>query len=143
MGALFLVLLRIAIGWHFLTEGVEKYDSTRYGKQPFSAEIYLRNSVGPLAPQFRGMLPDADGRAMLDPAQLKASWSETVDRIAEPLQVQRRTEGQGQGTSRQGNAWADVWFNAYRQPRGAREVPERAGRGRADRAESRRPVLRA
>ena len=50
LGALFLVLLRIAIGWHFLTEGLEKVESTRYGKQPFSAEIYLRNATGPLAP---------------------------------------------------------------------------------------------
>ena len=89
LGALFLVLLRIAIGWHFLTEGMEKYESTRYGKQPFSAEVYLRNSVGPLAPEFRRMLPDADGLALLDPATLKSGWSETHRADREPLQVHR------------------------------------------------------
>ena len=81
LGALFLVLLRIAIGWHFLTEGLDKVESTRHGKQPFSAEIYLRNATGPLAPQFRGMLPDVNGLALLDPTRLKSSWAETVERI--------------------------------------------------------------
>ena len=42
------------------------------GKEPFSAEIYLRNATGPFAPYFRGMMPDVDGLAMLDPDRLKA-----------------------------------------------------------------------
>ena len=81
LAAFFIVLLRIAIGWHFLTEGLEKVESTRHGNQPFSAEVYLRNSTGPLAPYFRGMLPDVNGLALLDPARLKSGWSETVERI--------------------------------------------------------------
>ncbi len=113
LGALFLVLLRIAIGWHFLTEGMEKYESTRYGKQPFSAEIYLRNSVGPLAPEFRGMLPDADGRATLDAAALKSSWSDTVERIANHYAFTADQKSKAKALLEQGNTWADVWFNAY------------------------------
>ena len=105
------MLLRIAIGWHFLTEGLEKYDSTRYGKQPFSAEIYLRNSVGPLAPQFRSMLPDADGLALLDPATLKSGWSETIERIANHYAFTADQKSKAKALLEQGNAWADVWFN--------------------------------
>ena len=41
------MLLRIAIGWHFLYEGLEKYESTRRG-EPFTAEPFLRNATGPL-----------------------------------------------------------------------------------------------
>ena len=111
--ALFLVLLRIAIGWHFLTEGVEKVDSTRYGKQPFSAEIYLRNSVGPLAPQFRAMLPDADGEALLDEAKLKASWGETVDRVANHYKFNDDQKSKAKALLDQAGSWAEVWFNAY------------------------------
>ena len=113
LGALFLVLLRIAIGWHFLIEGLDKIESTRYGKQPFSAEVYLRNSVGPLAPQFRRMLPDADGRALLDPAQLKSGWSETIERIANHYKFTDDQKSKAKALLEQGNAWADVWFNAY------------------------------
>ncbi len=113
LGALFLVLLRIAIGWHFLTEGMEKYESTRYGKQPFSAEIYLRNSVGPLAPEFRGMLPDADGRDLLDVAKLKSSWSETLERIASHYGFTADQKSKAKVQLDQSNTWADVWFNAY------------------------------
>src|SRR5262249_53990709 len=51
--ALMLILLRVAIGWHFLYEGMEKYESTQHGKDAFSAEIYLRNANGPLAEHFR------------------------------------------------------------------------------------------
>ncbi len=124
LGALFLVLLRIAIGWHFLAEGLEKYESTRYGKQPFSAEIYLRNSIGPLAPQFRSMLPDADGLATLDPATLNSSWKETLERIANHYGFTADQKSKAKALLEQGNTWADVWFNAY-DNREAREKYER------------------
>ncbi len=113
LGALFLVLLRIAIGWHFLTEGAEKFESTQHGKQPFSAEIYLRNSVGPLAPQFRAMLPDADSKELLDPAELKASWSGIVDRVANHFKFNDEQKSKAKALLDQSSAWADVWFNAY------------------------------
>jgi uncharacterized membrane protein YphA (DoxX/SURF4 family) len=111
-GAVFLVLLRIAIGWHFLTEGLEKYEST-HGKQPFSAEIYLRNASGPLAPKFRAMLPDADGRDLLDPAKLRASWAQDLERIAAHYKFTDEQKGKAGELLKQGEAWADVWFNAF------------------------------
>ncbi len=53
---LFFVLLRVAIGWHFLYEGIYKIKSGT-----FSATPYLLASVGPLKPYFRKMVDDADG----------------------------------------------------------------------------------
>jgi uncharacterized membrane protein YphA (DoxX/SURF4 family) len=111
LGAFFLVLLRIAIGWHFLAEGLDKIESTRYGKQPFSAEVYLRNASGPLAHYFRGMLPDADGKAILDVIQLKSTWSETVAKIEEHYKFTDDQKAKANTVLEQSTAWADVWFN--------------------------------
>lgn len=97
LAALFLVLLRIAIGWHFLYEGVTKVYSTPEGRDsflakvlprpnqpepPFSAEGYLRNATGPLAPYFRDLVPDIDGLAMLDEDNLKRSWERDLERFS-------------------------------------------------------------
>ena len=43
---IFLVLLRVAIGWHFFYEGIYKISSERAGAQPFTAEFYLRGAKG-------------------------------------------------------------------------------------------------
>jgi uncharacterized membrane protein YphA (DoxX/SURF4 family) len=64
----FLVLLRLAIGWHFLFEGLDKLDSyfrgPVEGKTVWSSEAYLRESTGPLAPMFRAQLGDPDQFAL-------------------------------------------------------------------------------
>lgn len=49
----FLVLLRLAIGWHFCIEGLEKLHSATW-----TSEAYLREATGPLAPQFRWLAGD-------------------------------------------------------------------------------------
>src|SRR5436190_17929214 len=49
----FLVLLRLVIGWHFLFEGLEKLNSDSWTSEP-----YLRESSGPLAPVFRALAGD-------------------------------------------------------------------------------------
>ena len=58
--ALTLVLLRLAIGWHFLSEGGEKlaYDpeTGRYSVT-FSAEGFLAGAQGPLAGLMEGLAP--------------------------------------------------------------------------------------
>jgi uncharacterized membrane protein YphA (DoxX/SURF4 family) len=51
-----LVVLRLALGWHFLYEGVWKIHHPE-----FSAEPFLSEAKGPLAPMFYGMLDDLDG----------------------------------------------------------------------------------
>jgi uncharacterized membrane protein YphA (DoxX/SURF4 family) len=67
----FLVLLRLAIGWHFLIEGLDKIDSHYHwfhsaadGKRPWSSEAYLKESTGPLAWMFREQLGDPNEFAL-------------------------------------------------------------------------------
>lgn len=101
--ALFLVLLRMAIGWHFVYEGLTKIYSTTEGRNsrlthvlppraepppvekaegPFSAEVYLRNASGPFAPYFRRLVPDVDSRNKLVLDRLKGSWTAELATIA-------------------------------------------------------------
>ena len=116
-GAAFLVLLRLAIGWHLLSEGLYKLmsmpdargeivagaENTREAEQKgnektkgwffgryfhpsdtptFSSEAYNRNASGPLAKNFRSLIPDVDSRDALNLGKLKESWKADLDRIA-------------------------------------------------------------
>jgi uncharacterized membrane protein YphA (DoxX/SURF4 family) len=56
-----LVILRVAIGWHFLYQGIWKYQ-----EPDFSSEGFLRQAKGPLAEKFYEMVPDYEGRDRLD-----------------------------------------------------------------------------
>ena len=49
----FLVLLRLAIGWHFLFEGLDKINNPTW-----SSAGYLREASGPLAPEFNDLAGD-------------------------------------------------------------------------------------
>ena len=71
---LLMIVLRIAIGWHLLYEGYSKISSTMEGKKPFSAEMYLRQSTGPLRFYFRGLVDDFHGLGLLDADQVTAVW---------------------------------------------------------------------
>lgn len=53
---LFMVLLRIAIGWHFFYEGIWKVQ-----QDDWRATSYLVASMGPFRGVFRGMVDDVDG----------------------------------------------------------------------------------
>jgi uncharacterized membrane protein YphA (DoxX/SURF4 family) len=76
----FLVALRLAIGWHFYVEGMEKLHTPTWSSEP-----YLREAVGPLAPQFHELAGDrlgdklagADGKQL--PAALDAEWQAYFD----------------------------------------------------------------
>jgi uncharacterized membrane protein YphA (DoxX/SURF4 family) len=96
LGAFFLVLLRLAIGWHFATEGIYKIMSTPEGKNSFLARIfpptegptftsedYLRNSTGPFAERFRQMIPDSESRDKLNAGRLKDEWMSEMHRIGQ------------------------------------------------------------
>lgn len=73
-----MVLLRVAIGWHFLYEGVWKITSG--GK--FSSTPYLMASVGPLKDTFRGMVDDVDGLRRITKDDLYRRIDERVELIA-------------------------------------------------------------
>jgi len=108
LGATFLVLLRIAIGWHFLYEGLDKVQSGVHGK-PFSAEIYLRNANGPFAPYFRGMLPDPNSLEMLDPERLKKSWADMAARIETFYGFDEGQRAKVKDLLAKADLWADYW----------------------------------
>ena len=48
-----LVLLRLAIGWHFFIEGMDKLHTPTW-----TSAGYLREATGPLAPRFRALAGD-------------------------------------------------------------------------------------
>jgi uncharacterized membrane protein YphA (DoxX/SURF4 family) len=60
----FLVLLRLAIGWHFFFEGMEKINSLSVGEtttnRPFSSAGYLGEATGPFADFFRDQVRESD-----------------------------------------------------------------------------------
>jgi uncharacterized membrane protein YphA (DoxX/SURF4 family) len=61
---LMLVLLRLALGWHFLYEGIWK---VRHADQ-FVGEMegFISAARGPLAGRINGMIPDIDGHQRLE-----------------------------------------------------------------------------
>ncbi len=60
-----LVILRVTIGWHFFKEG-----STKVKEGGFSSVGFLGASVGPMAPFFKSMIPDYDGRIRISQKEL-------------------------------------------------------------------------
>src|SRR5207244_12002956 len=103
----FLVLLRLAIGWHFFFEGVEKIRSVDLigpteSKRPWSSIGYLREANGPAANLLKKQVGDPDQEALdlfavkplergQDPAQvpfrqrispaLDQAWNEYLQRF--------------------------------------------------------------
>lgn len=55
--SLFLILLQLAIGWHFLYEGWWKINQR---KDPWSSKGYIRNAQGPFALPIRWLAGDPD-----------------------------------------------------------------------------------
>ncbi len=63
-----LILLRLAIGWHFFIEGVSKIESVQRGPttagKPWTSEPYLLESSGPFGAYFRHSVGDPDEAAL-------------------------------------------------------------------------------
>jgi len=89
--AVFLVLLRVCIGWHFFFEGVSKVKSAYLGKaasneKPFSSETYFRESESWLGRKLKPMLlgdPDAELVAKLTPKE--DASAQPADRFPDAL----------------------------------------------------------
>ncbi len=77
LGATMLVLLRVSIGWHFYTEGVDKYQTGTWDATPFFA-----NARGPFAEEYRKLVWDADGVMRRDVEQTKVWFAKYRDRIS-------------------------------------------------------------
>jgi uncharacterized membrane protein YphA (DoxX/SURF4 family) len=77
LAAAAIVLLRIGIGVHFLSEGWSKLENPK----PFSAGFF-GNAKGPLAPFYKGLVWDADGLNRLDVESTVEEWNGYKDRVA-------------------------------------------------------------
>ena len=80
LGCFLLVLLRVAIGWQFLYEGLWKLGTQKTAK-PWSAEGYLVNARGPFREKFRRMVDDPNGLDKLDYDKVVARWDAWRDRF--------------------------------------------------------------
>jgi uncharacterized membrane protein YphA (DoxX/SURF4 family) len=126
-----LVLLRMAIGWHFLFEGLEKIFSTSEGRTsvvarilppplppppmekrdaPFSAETYLRNATGPLGPFFRDLVPDVYSKEKLNLHELKSTWDADLDRFVEQHQLTPAQLAEAEKALLNQQEEAESWF---------------------------------
>ena len=79
-GIVFLVLLRICIGWQFLYEGLWKYQTQSTGN-PWTAKGYLMNAQGPFRWYFRGLVDDPDDLNWLDYEHMKDDWDTWKERF--------------------------------------------------------------
>lgn len=69
----FLVVLRLSIGWQFLYEGLWKQHAS-HGTEPWTAAGYLKNAKGPFRDTFRNMVDDPYDFDKLDMAKVQAHW---------------------------------------------------------------------
>ena len=76
IGVTTLVLLRLAVGWHFYSEGLSKQGGN------WSAAPFFANAKGPLAGEFRKMVWDADGTLRLDRDATMLNFAIYRDQIA-------------------------------------------------------------
>jgi uncharacterized membrane protein YphA (DoxX/SURF4 family) len=102
----FLVLLRLAIGWHCLVEGWDKMQNPAW-----SSEAYLRESTGPLAGTFRALAGDRllDKLVVTDKDQVPAALAADYDAFTaafiehhalDAAQTERANEIDRQGKSK-------------------------------------------
>jgi uncharacterized membrane protein YphA (DoxX/SURF4 family) len=117
------VLLRIAIGWHLLSEGLHKIMSTPEGKTAlgryfkptegptFSSEGYQRGATGPFRDNFRNLIPDVDSRDLLDLPRLKEEWAAELQRIANHYGFDDKQKEQAGKDLAAREAVAQAWFD--------------------------------
>jgi uncharacterized membrane protein YphA (DoxX/SURF4 family) len=82
LGCWLLVLVRLAIGWHLMYEGLWKL-STQHTTTPWSAEGYLKNATGPMRSTFRNMTGDPDDLNWLNYDVMAAKWNDWQQRFDE------------------------------------------------------------
>jgi uncharacterized membrane protein YphA (DoxX/SURF4 family) len=129
----FLVILRLAIGWHFLFEGLHKIHTTRAGEtatsRPFSSAGFFREARGPLSPLFRSAVGDPDdealGRLVVKPLGegdsddkphqrmpplLEKEWHDYADRFAAHYGLTDEQRGQADGKLVQAESAVVTWL---------------------------------
>jgi uncharacterized membrane protein YphA (DoxX/SURF4 family) len=103
-----IVALRLGVGLHFFWQGTDKLVDPK----PFSAG-FLGNAKGPLAPLYRRMVWDADGRYRLDPASMTQTYEQFGHQIANHY-------GFDEGQRSAANKIVDNHIGQYKSFRGSR-----------------------
>jgi len=80
LACVLLVVVRMAIGWHLMYEGLWKIQ-TQSTTTPWSAEGYLKNSTGPMRGYFRSLTGDPNDLAWLDYDAMTAKWNDWEQRF--------------------------------------------------------------
>jgi uncharacterized membrane protein YphA (DoxX/SURF4 family) len=93
LAVLLVILLRMAIGWQFLYEGMWKYD-TMDTASPWSADGYLRNAQGPFRDYFRSMTGDPDELGWLDFDTVSGRWDAWKNRFTAHYQLDEAQQAQ-------------------------------------------------
>ncbi len=111
LAALFLILLRIAIGWHFLYRRARevRVDRARQGRvlgRDLPAE--RQRSPGALFPRAAARRQRPRGPR---PDDLKDSWRGDVDRIADHFGFNDTQRGEASKLLDEAERWADHWFS--------------------------------
>jgi uncharacterized membrane protein YphA (DoxX/SURF4 family) len=133
--AVFLILLRLAIGWHFLYEGLHKLHTLDLGptstNRPFSSAGYFREAPGPFATFMRGQLGDPDAVAVAEltvepvpagedvtkyppqrrmPTLIKQEWEDYVARFSAHYGLDERQRTSAQATLEQAESQIVTWL---------------------------------
>lgn len=112
----FLVLLRLAIGWHFLVEGLDKLNSATW-----SSEAYLREATGPLAPLFRNMAGDplvdrlTVGADRSFPPQLGVDWDNYLAAFTAQFELDDAQKQQASTSMEQARSKTLTWLSTDKQ----------------------------
>lgn len=91
LGVLGLVLLRVSVGWHFVTQGMEKYRDPN-----FSSRGYLSQAKGPFVEKFHALIPDFDGRERLNAEAMKQRFDNLLAGAKNHYGFDAATEAEGQ-----------------------------------------------
>jgi uncharacterized membrane protein YphA (DoxX/SURF4 family) len=115
-GYYFLILLRLAIGWHFLIEGLDKVKS-----HTWSGEGYLREAQGPLAPEFRSLAGDrlvdqltVTGDGVIS-AELDGAFTNHLDAVIAFYELDSKQAERAQKAVEQVKKVAGAWL--YSRPK--------------------------
>ncbi|MEZ6059660.1 MAG: hypothetical protein R3C19_04795 [Planctomycetaceae bacterium] len=81
-----LVVLRLAIGWHLLYEGLWKIN-TLSTATPWTSAGYLKNSAGPMRDTFRSMAGDPNDLDWLNYDTVSARWDDWAARFRSHYQL--------------------------------------------------------
>ncbi len=92
VGVTMLVLLRLTVGIHFFSEGVDKLES----KGSWSAAPFFAAAEGPFAGHFHQVVWDHDGQMRLDRERMMTEWARYRNRVIDHFGFDEQQERRAQ-----------------------------------------------